>query len=74
MWNATARAAGFRAYPVRVVSRESNFSQLTQYDPTQFTAMVGEAMIDGKRRFFDPATLYCPFEILPWTKTASSAN
>jgi len=74
MWNATARAAGFRAYPVRVVSRESNFFQLTQCDPTQFTAMVVQVMIDGKRRFFDPATLYCPFEILPRAETASSAN
>jgi len=50
------------------------FFQLTQCDPTQFTAMVVQVMIDGKRRFFDPATLYCPFEILPRAETASSAN
>ncbi|HEY1423673.1 MAG TPA: DUF3858 domain-containing protein, partial [Candidatus Acidoferrum sp.] len=66
---ALARAAGFTAYPVRVVARDSNIFQMGEYDSAQFSAMIVEVTVDGSRRYFDPATLYCPFGLLPWPET-----
>jgi hypothetical protein len=66
---ALARAAGFTAYPVRVVSRDNTLFQMAEYDPAQFTGMVVEVLLDGNRKYFDPATLYCPFGLLPWPET-----
>lgn len=66
---ALAQAAGFSAYPVRVVSREGRLFQMRMYDPSQMNAMVVEVLVDGKSRYFDPATLYCPFDLVPWAET-----
>jgi hypothetical protein len=66
---AMARAAGFRAYPIRAVSREYHLFQLKRFDSSQLNAMVIEVTVGGKRRYFDPATLYCPFEFVPWNET-----
>jgi hypothetical protein len=66
---AMVRAAGFHAYPINAASRAYHMFQLKQFDASQLNAMVIEVTVDGKRRFFDPATLYCPFELLPWSET-----
>lgn len=66
---AMARAAGFRAYPIKAVSRDYHQFQLKQLDASQLNAMVIEVTLDGKSRFFDPAMLYCPFELVPWMET-----
>src|SRR5215472_14161349 len=31
--------------------------------------MVVSVSLSGKHRFFDPATLYCPFDLVPWFET-----
>jgi hypothetical protein len=66
---ALARAAGFAAYPVRVVSRDNAVFQMAEYDSAQFSSMIVEVLLDGNRRYFDPATPYCPFGLLPWAET-----
>jgi hypothetical protein len=54
---------------VRLVSRDSHFFQQRYFDAAQLNAMVVQVMLDGKPRYFDPATLYCPFDLLPWIET-----
>jgi len=66
---ALVQAAGFKAYPVRVASRRGQMFQLHMYDTSQMNAMVVELIVSGKPRFFDPATLYCPFDLIPWEET-----
>jgi hypothetical protein len=77
---AMAQSAGFNANPISVMSRSGRLFEPRMYDPTQANAMVVEVFLDGKPRMFDPATLYCPFDLLPWSETdtmglrASSLN
>lgn len=66
---AMARAAGFRASPVRVKSRETGFFEKNRVEVDQLNAMVVAVTLNGKTRFFDPATLYCPYDLLPWAET-----
>jgi hypothetical protein len=66
---ALAREAGFQAHPVQVASRGQQLFQPKMYDPAQLNAMVVEVLLDGTVRYFDPATLYCPFDALPWPET-----
>jgi hypothetical protein len=66
---ALARAAGFRAYPVRVASRNHLFFQPDLLDPTQLDATIVEVRLGQEVRYFDPATHYCPFDLLPWEES-----
>lgn len=66
---ALVREAGFQAYPVRVVSRNRNFFLRSVPDPGQFDAEVVEVRLPDKTLFLDPATLHCPFGLLPWEET-----
>jgi hypothetical protein len=34
-------------------------------------AMVVEVLLDGKVKYLDPATLYCPFDVVPWAETGT---
>jgi transglutaminase-like putative cysteine protease len=66
---ALARAAGFQAYPVRLAARNRAFFVVERLDPNQLNALVAEVLVGTKSEFFDPATLYCPYGILPWEET-----
>ena len=66
---ALARAAGFQAYPVRVTARNRNFFTRERLDPSQLNSLVVEVSVGTGSRFFDPATLYCPYGLLPWEET-----
>ena len=66
---ALARAAGFRAYPVRLAGRNRGFFVPERLDPIQLNSLVVEVMIGSTPRFLDPATLYCPDGFLPWEET-----
>ncbi|HXJ95493.1 MAG TPA: DUF3857 domain-containing protein [Terriglobia bacterium] len=66
---ALARAAGFEADPVEVTQRATGYfrKQLPYRD--QFDAMV-VWVNDGKSGYYlDPATLDCPFGLLPWNES-----
>ena len=69
---AMAQAAGFKVHAVRVVSRDNHLFQQKYFDPGQLNAMVVQVILDGKPRYFDPATLYCPFGLVPWTETGTT--
>jgi hypothetical protein len=69
---ALARAAGFESAPVRVRSRDTDFFVPELPDPGQLTAMVVWVHAGGKDYFLDPATRYCPFDLLPWAEASST--
>jgi hypothetical protein len=66
---ALAQAAGFKVNAVPLVSRDTNFFQQKFFDPAQLNAMVVQVILDGKPRYFDPATKYCPYDLVPWAET-----
>ncbi len=68
---ALAREAGFTAYPVKVAARDRAFFMPDIPDPDQFNAEVVEVQVGKKTLFLDPATLYCPFGLLPWEESAT---
>ena len=69
---ALARAAGFQAYPVRVTARNRNFFTPERLDPNQLNSLVVEVVVGSGSQFFDPATLYCPYGLLPWEETQAA--
>lgn len=65
-----ARAAGFRAYPMRVVQRDQSFFVKEDPDERQLNALVVAVEVGGNMIFLDPATPFCPFGLLPWEETS----
>jgi Domain of Unknown Function with PDB structure (DUF3857) len=68
---ALARAAGFDSAPVLLASRRSKFFFPEYPDRTQLNTNVVWVRAGGKDYFLDPATPYCPFDLLPWEETAT---
>jgi hypothetical protein len=73
---ALARAAGFQAYPVRLAARNRAFFVPERLDPNQLNSLVAEVLVGDAQlpgittsKFFDPATIYCLYGILPWDET-----
>jgi len=69
LFAAMVRAAGFQAYVVKVVERDKHIFDQIVLDPSQFNAMVINVHIGDTDRFFDPATMFCPFELVPWAES-----
>jgi hypothetical protein len=69
---ALARAAGFQAGVVSVASRKSGFFRKDFPDASQLDAMVVKVRVGSKDQFFDPATRYCPYDLLPWDETGTT--
>ncbi|HUM03967.1 MAG TPA: DUF3857 domain-containing protein [Terriglobales bacterium] len=63
---AMTRAAGFQAFLVRLTDRTRAILDIAVLDASQFNASVVEVIVHGQDRFFDPATRFCPFELIPW--------
>jgi hypothetical protein len=66
LFTALARAAGFDATIVQVVDRRSGSFEQTVLDDSQLNALVVLVRLEGGNRFFDPATRFCPYGLLPW--------
>ena len=66
---AMAREAGFNAFLVRVASRNKGEFMENVPDPSQLDAEVVEVWLDSQVLFLDPATLHCPFGLLPWEES-----
>ncbi|HEX7287747.1 MAG TPA: hypothetical protein VF532_16280 [Candidatus Angelobacter sp.] len=66
---AMARAAGFKAFLVRVAARNTGEFLENVPDPSQLDAEVVEVWLGSQALFFDPATLHCPFGLLPWEES-----
>ena len=76
---ALARAAGFQAYPVRLAARNKAFFVQERLDAYQLNSLVAEVLVGDAQltgitssKFFDPATIYCPYGLLPWEDTDAS--
>jgi hypothetical protein len=69
---ALARTAGFDSALVLLTSRRSSFFWAELPDGRQLNANVVWVRAGGKDYFLDPATRYCPFDLLPWEETAAT--
>jgi transglutaminase-like putative cysteine protease len=63
---ALARGAGFQAYPMMITSRRQNLFMEEYPSGNQLNGMVVQVVTQKKSYYFDPATKFCPFELLPW--------
>lgn len=73
---ALVRAAGFQAYPVRLAARNKAFFVQERLDAYQLNSLVAEVLVGDAQlpgittsKFFDPATMFCPYGLLPWEET-----
>ncbi len=62
---ALVRAAGMQAYMVNVADRSKGIFDPAVLDATQLDARLVNVHLP-EDRFFDPATRFCPFELIPW--------
>ncbi len=69
LFAALARASGFDAYYVRAAGRGEYFfdENLPEWD--QLNSDVVEVKTASQDLYFDPGTIYCPFDLLPWGET-----
>jgi hypothetical protein len=65
-FTALLRSAGFDASIVEVTSRDSAIFDPIVPDANQLNSMVVQVRLNGKSLYFDPATRFCPFGLLPW--------
>jgi len=71
---ALARAAGFTAETVRVAARDNKLFRrdfLSFYDQLDSEAATVE--VGGRTLIFDPATPFCPFGLVHWSRMNSTA-
>jgi hypothetical protein len=71
---ALARAAGFTAEVVRVTARDNKLFRkdyLSFYDQLDSEAAV--VHVGDRTMVFDPATPFCPFGLIHWSRTNSTA-
>ncbi len=64
-----ARAAGFQAFPVQLVSRRTSVFLKDYPNFDQLDALIVEVILPGKLVFFDPESKFCPYGLLPWSET-----
>lgn len=70
---AMARAAGFDASLILVAGRERLFFRPEFLDSSQYNWTIAGVTLQGKVFLLDPATKFCPFGLVRWTNTATSA-
>jgi predicted RNA-binding protein YlqC (UPF0109 family) len=63
---ALARAAGMKAYLMKVTSRRSNLFSSQWMSMSQLNDNVAIVVLDGKERYFDPGQRYSPFGQMMW--------
>lgn len=68
---ALSHVAGFEAALLLVASRRSNLFWPELPDRSQLNANIAWVRAGGKDYYIDPATVYCPFDLLPWEETGA---
>jgi hypothetical protein len=68
LFTALSRAAGFDASIVEVVDRSSAIFEPQVLDESQLNANIVLVRLNGENIYFDPATRFCPYGIIPWYK------
>ncbi len=66
---AMARAAGMKAYLMRVTSRDRSIFMRTYFSLAQLDDDIAIVNIDGKEQYFDPGQRFCPYQQLAWKHT-----
>ena len=66
LFTALVRSAGFDASIVQVVDRALGIFEPQVLDASQLNAMVVLVRLNGQNLYFDPASRFCPYGILPW--------
>ena len=66
LFAALARAGGFDASIVQVVSRASGVFEQQVLDGSQLNAIVVLIRLKGEDLYFDPASRFCPYGVVPW--------
>jgi len=67
-----ARAAGMKAYVMRVTDRDTNMFSPAWLTLDQLEDDIAIVVLDGKEQFFDPGQRDCPFGQMAWKHTATS--
>lgn len=70
---AMARAAGFDASVLLVSNREEAFFSKELLSARQLDRLIADVKVDGKDIYLDPGTKYCPYGLLRWMRTATTA-
>jgi hypothetical protein len=63
---AMARAAGIQAYPMWVTNRSRGIFDKNYMATDQLDSYVAVISLEGKEKFLDPGTKYCPYDLLYW--------
>jgi hypothetical protein len=66
---AMARAAGIKAYAMRVTDREHRIFVPSYLSFDQLDDTIAIVVVDGKEQFFDPGQRYCAYGHLAWKHT-----
>jgi hypothetical protein len=67
-----ARAAGFDAQVIRVVTRDNKFFEKNLCGLySQFDSELASVRVNGVEKLFDPATPYCPLGLIRWNCTGT---
>jgi hypothetical protein len=69
---ALARAAGFRAFPVRIATRDNVLFTAQRFDVKQLNSDIAEVRLGSTKVYLDPGIRYCPFGLLPWAETGAT--
>jgi transglutaminase-like putative cysteine protease len=69
---AMARAAGMKAYVMGVTNRDTHIFLPAYLTTRQLDDLIAIVNIDGKDKFFDPGSRYCPYGLMEWKHGDSS--
>ncbi len=72
LYVALARAAGLKAWPMRVTARNVGLFDSSYLDFAQLTDYIAIVNIGGKDIFVDPGEAMCPFGSLSWAHTLTA--
>jgi hypothetical protein len=70
---ALAKGAGFTASVVFVSSRASRLFDREVLSFSQFDSQVARVRLNGKYVFLDPGTRFCPYGVMRWMRTGTTA-
>lgn len=70
---AMARAAGFDASVIWVSDRSREFFVKEVLSPRQLRREIADVKLNGQDFYLDPGTKYCPYGLLPWRQTSTTA-
>ena len=67
-----ARAAGLKAYAMKVTDRDHNIFSAVLPSLDQLDDVIAIVNVDGKEQYFDPGERYCPYGQLHWKHTQAT--